>query len=67
MLASFVIQPYCKSKLTLHGVLPFPWDGNNNPEKEKKEEKPALTKEEAINRFEHLLERDEESTLTTNA
>lgn len=67
MLASFVIQPYCKSKLTLHGVLPFPWDNCHSPERGKKEEKPALTKEEAINRFEHLLERDEEGTLTTNA
>lgn len=49
MLASIVIQPHVKNRLTPRGLIPFPWD------KEMKVEKPILSKDEAKRRFEAVI------------
>ncbi len=52
MLASIVIQPHVKNRLTPRGLIPFPWD------KETAKGKPEVeTKEEARERFTSLMKR----------
>ncbi len=54
MLASIVIQPYSKKRITPSGLLPFPW------EKQKRKTssvKRPVSKEEALKRFEELMKR----------
>lgn len=57
LLATIVIQPHVKNKLTPQKVLPFSWD-----EGEKKKKKPAevLTADEHRNRFEEFMKRRRE-------
>ena len=51
MLALFAIQPYAKSNLQAHDVLPFPWD---EKQEEKREE---VSKDEFNARFEAAKKR----------
>lgn len=54
MLATITIQPYAKKRLTPHGLLPFPWE-KKKPEYTKVS--PAVSKEDALKRFEKVLEK----------
>lgn len=54
MLATITIQPYAKKGLTPHGLLPFPWE-KKKPEYTKVS--PAVSKEDALKRFEKVLEK----------
>lgn len=53
-LAFFTVQPYAKKGLTPHGLLPFPWE-KKKPEYTKVS--PAVSKEDALKRFEKVLEK----------
>ena len=52
MMATITIQPYAKKGLTPHGLLPFPWE-KKKPEHTKGA--PAVSKEDALKRFEEVL------------
>ncbi len=51
LLATIVIQPHVKKKLTPQNLLPFTWD------KKKEADRPLLSKEESRKRFLELMER----------
>jgi hypothetical protein len=52
MLAAIIIQPYAKKGLTPHRLMPFPWD-KKKPEPTRVA--PAVSKEDALKRFEEVL------------
>lgn len=52
MLAAITIQPYSKKTITPHGLLSFPWD-RRKPKHTKAA--PAVSKEDALRRFEEVL------------
>lgn len=54
MLAAITIQPYAKTHITPHGLLPFPWE-KKKPEPTKAA--PAVSKEDALKRFEEVLKK----------
>lgn len=55
-LASIFAQPYATKQLTPRKLMPFPWD-DEKPEPQK--ETPAMSKEEALKKFESMLDRME--------
>lgn len=52
MLAAITIQPYAKKGLTPYGLLPLPWDKKKT---EHTKAAPAVSKEDALKRFEEVL------------
>lgn len=52
MLAAITIQPYAKKGLTPHRLLPFPWE---EKKLEPTKAAPAVSKEDALKRFEEVL------------
>lgn len=55
MLATIVIQPHLKRKMTPEKLLPLPWD--NVGKKARRDDAPRTTPEEDLKRFEKLLKR----------
>lgn len=55
MLAAIILQPYAKKGLKPHTLLPFPWDPESKPRPTNTA--PAVTKEDALQRFEEMLEK----------
>lgn len=55
LLATIVIQPYAKKKLTAEKLLPLPWDRKRR--KAAQSDEPQLTKEQKHERFKDLLHR----------
>ena len=53
VMALFFIQPYVKSKLTAHDILPLPWD-----EEESSGKAEEISKEEFKRRFEEAKRRN---------
>lgn len=52
LLATIVIQPHVKKKLTAKSLMRFPWDGMKDPK-----EQPQVSKTEAKKRFEELIKK----------
>lgn len=52
MMATIALQPHVKGSLTPQKVLPFPWE-KKKPEHTKAA--PAVSKEDALKRFEEVL------------
>lgn len=55
LLATIVIQPHVKKKLTPEKLLPLPWDRKRR--KAAQSDEPQLTKEQKHKRFKDLLHR----------
>lgn len=51
-IATIVIQPHIKKRLTPKQLLPLPWDDKKSNQRNKE---PELTGEEKLKRFEHLI------------
>ena len=54
MLATIVIQPHVKQKLTATRLLPFPWDSHRPEKKPEKKHEKVMTKEERKARMEEV-------------
>lgn len=50
MMATIALQPHAKGNLTPQKVLPFPWE-----KKKPIQKAPAVSKEDALKRFEEVL------------
>ena len=50
MMATITLQPHVKGSLTPQKVLPFPWE-----KKKPMQKAPAVSKEDALKRFEEVL------------
>jgi len=57
LIAAAAVLPYAKKGETMYSLYPLPWDGNIKPEPTRKAPAEHVSKEEALQRFEEVLEK----------